>query len=621
MFKKFLPKFFSIFFIFFLGCSEQESNDAPPDIDNQEINLDPQDIELSIQDGAYLEDEEILIGLPEGLNYGLIKVYVNSEVILELPKGELIFRVTPENFNDGIVEMKIEIIGNGKVIGTKVANIKIDNNGPQVDFGILIEDSSICEGLSLPLNISDQISEITSIKAFWGQEEIEQFSPMDSDFSFEFDSSKLGIGEQYLKLELEDARNNITVDSILVKLAKKITQINFPDGFVRPGVDEIHVILSASDGSFINSVTHSSGLAETLPICSDIEIGEADEFILTFVSDFEDVVYGIYPYHNLTLDAVGSEINLAKRSGGLSPGTVNIELPDYKEGDYIRASGQWSSALNYQGNILSGHFSRNYTLESLGSNKFFIMNFNPDIIESYKWAFIEDPHTVFKLEDKDFSANDVINSNIEMVGTNLDPFLAVYGFENETHFDAMVSHMIYWNPRLNRFNGYDYSYANIFYDVLYSIKVSNYSIEGIGAPPSTVTVPNSSIDYSFQNNTLSFSGLPNFEVGRAQFRNTDNAHIFVEMYFNGASSDIVMPEMPEFLGNQVTDIVNGGALDIVQCVAEDYTYINNYKEYITNIVVPSIPFYKVSPSRERIFKSSVSTSLLPMTEFPFYERF
>jgi hypothetical protein len=620
MIKKYLKTIFLLCLIFF-SCSKQENNNVPTDNENATVVINPQDIELSIEDNSYLEPGKILIKLPEDVSHDMINVYLNSELIQELPDDSLSFEITLNNFADGAYVMKIEIIAKDKVIGTKSLNIKIDNNGPEVDFGYLLENNFVCGRMVLLPDIADQVSKVSSVKVFWGQEEIEQLSSTNSDYSFELDSSSLPLGEKYLKLEMQDERGNLTKDSVLVNLAKKITQINFPDGFVRPGVDEIHVILSESDGTYVSSVTHSSGVAETLSICSTVELDQSSEFILTFVSDFEDVVYGIYPYHNLTLNSVGSEINLAKRSGPTSTSTLEIELPDYKDGDYIRASGQWSSALNYQGNILSGHFSSNFTDESLESNNFFIMNFNPDIKESYKWAYIENPHTYFKLDDKDFNSNNVVNSDLNIVGSSLEPYLAVYGFENETHFNSLITHMLYWNPRLNKNNGFDYSYADIFYNVFYSIKVSNYSIEGLGHPPATVYVPNNSINYSFQNNKLSFSGLSDFEVGRAQLRNTDDAHIFVEMFFDGTSTEVVMPKLPEYLGSHVVDIVNNGALEITQCVVENYTNISNYDEYITNIFVPSVPFYKVSPSREKVFKSSVSTSLLPMTEFPFHERF
>ncbi len=619
MSKKISILFSILCILFFLRCSKQEGEDNQTE--GETVILNSGDIEVSIDENAYLKAEEIAIDLPEGLDYSSIRIYLDSKLVLDLPKGELQFELTPENIPDGVVEMKIEIIDNESIIGSKTINVKIDNNGPSVDFGTLLEDSFVCGGGSIPLEVSDEVSKVASVIAYWGQEEIGQLSQRDSNSSFEMDFSELSLGERYLKLEMEDERNNRTVDSVLVKLAKKITQINFPEGFVRPGIDEIHVILSDSDGAFISSVTHSSGVAESLSICSTVEFDQSSEFILTFVSEFESALYGIYPYHNLTLALMGNEINLPQRSAPKSTSTVEIELPDSQQGDYVRASGQWSSALNYQGNILSGHFSRNYMVESLGSNNFFVMNFNPDIRDSYKWAFIEDPHTFFKLEDKDFSVDNVYRSQLNIVGTSLSPYLAVYGFENESHFNSLITHMLYWNPSLNRNNGYDYSYADIFYDVLYSIKVSNYSIEGLGTPPTTVSVPNRLIDYTFQDNMLQFSGLSDFEVGRAQFRNTEDAHILVEMYFDGMSTEVVVPEMPEFLGSKVTDIVNNGALEIRQCVVENYINISDYEAYITNIAMPSIPFYKVSPSRERIFKSSVSTSLLPMMEFPFYGRF
>ena len=621
---KFPKTIFLLSVMLLFSCSKEDngiqSDDIPIENEDITVSIDAEAIEISIENNSYLISEVVTIALPPEVNHDFINVYLNSELIQKLTDNSLSFEIDFTDIQDGVYELKIEIIAANEVIGRKTLNVKIDYNGPVVDFGHLLDDNLICGNTILSPEIVDAVSKVSSVKVFLEQTQIAEFTNS-ADYSVVIDTQNLPLGERYLRFEMLDERRNMSQDSVQVKFAKKMLQINFPDGFVRPNVDEMHVILSKPDGSFVSSVTHSSGIAESLSICSTVEFEDTSEFILTFITDFQDKVYSIFPYHNLTLNSLGSEITLANRARPLSSKTVEIELPDYEEGDYIRSSGPWSSALNYQGNVLSGHFSSKFTYESLDTESFFIMNFNPDIERSYKWAFIENPHTFFKLKGDDFSSNNVVYSNLNIVGTGLAPFLSIYGFENESHFDSLVAHMLYWNPRLNQSNGYDFGYPDTFYDIFHSVKVSNYSIEGLGAPPSIINVPDKTIDYTFENNKLSFSGSPDFEVGRAQFNNLDDAHVFVEMFFDGSSEELFMPELPSFLGSQVVDIVNGGSLEIKQVVVEDYATIANYNEYISKIVVPSVPFYTVSPSRERIFKSSVSTSLLPMTEFPFHERF
>ena len=88
--------------------------------------------------------------------------------------------------------------------------------------------------------------------------------------------------------------------------------------------------------------------------------------------------------------------------------------------------------------------------------------------------------------------------------------------------------------------------------------------------------------------------------------------------FDGSRNLVVVPKLPsDIVPEQIANAFNSGNFQIEQGVAEDNSDFSTYKEYIQNVFVTSKPFLLTSPSRKRIFKSSISTQLLPIREFPY----
>ncbi|UII79058.1 Ig-like domain-containing protein [Flagellimonas sp. CMM7] len=608
------PFICAVLVLLVVSCGSEES-----ETDNNEPNLNSSDIQISILENAVLSGSNITVNLPDDNTINLLNVYLDEDLINTFSSPPYQFSIDPKAYLEGNHQLKIEVLFQNKVIGTRVLNVKVDNSGPTLSLEGIQENQKICGTQLIVPDITDEFSSVSKVEVFLDNEPVATFENT-SSHSFNLNTENYALGSNVLKFVMEDDLGNTTADSLNILIARKVLDLNIPGGFIRTGTEKLHAILSDADGNNIDYATHSSGKAETLTLCTSTEMTNDTEYILSFVDDFDSQIFNFYVYGNLSKMIVGDEISFSPRSSPTSASFVDLTLPDYEDGFYIRATTPWSSMIYYNDSF-SGHYSTNFTISELGFDKVFIMYYNRDLGRSYQWAFIEDLSTKTSLSAEDFNSSDVIHDFLTVNGTSQSPFLSIYGFESENHFNTMSGHMLYWNSSLNSVNNNDYSYANIFDHTIFSLKVSNYGIDGAGAPPKSVTVPGQTISYQFQNNGISFNGIPNYEVGRVRLSNFNDAHINMEFIFDGQATDIAVPKLPEgIFPSKVTDVFENGSLETVQGLAENYENMNNYEEYISKIFVPSIPFYIVSPKRERIFYSNVGPNLLPIHEFPFFER-
>jgi len=620
MFNKTLL-FLSAFFLLF-SCT---SDETPPE-DEKEIIQDVL-IELNIENDVVVSSDEIVITVTGDAPISNLEVLLDSGLLQNFSAPPYSLIIDPSNYEDGAHTLEVAVYSNGEKVGSKTITIKIDNSGPSLVLTNIRNNEVICDEISITSQINDAFSEVEKIEVYLDETLLfESFEASNSTFSLTPDQHP--AGDSNLKFVMEDELGNISKDSINIKIGKKILAINFPDNFARNGTDTMHVILSDANGKFLDSKTHS-GQMETLEFCSSEEFGNDTEFMLSFVGDFQESIYGFTVYSNLTKNILGGDITMPARTAGVQPAFPDLDVSFYDNNYYMRGTPPWGSMI-YHSQTFSGHVSRTFSNAALGTNKTFIQYYNKFQENDYQWAFIEDIHTRFSLEAEDFTSDNVIHGSIAVNGSFLRPFMSIHGYENEAHYNALSGHMIYWNPSLlGNSTGYNYSYANIFDFMVYSFKVKNYTIEGAGAPPASVTVPNSSIDYTYLGDTFSFTGLPQYEVGRLRLKGTNSGQITtenplvnMEFIFNGESTQVILPEIPDGLFPAETkEVFDTKAFEVVQGAAENYSSLIDYGDYISKVLVAGKPFFKVADKRERIFKSSVGTQFLPTNEFPFYERF
>lgn len=413
------------------------------------------------------------------------------------------------------------------------------------------------------------------------------------------------------------------IEEIPVNLGEEIVSIEFPDNFIRDN-QKFHVILSDNEGKLIDFETHSKS-KETLKLYMKEDFNESLQFTLTFieVSVYNLSIYNIYVYSNLTKSMLNGGISFLPKPFPLSGGSVNIETKNLNY-DILNASGYGYSMVNIN-NKLSGHYTSKFNTD-LVFNNVFIKYYDPSDITNnrYKWNFTNNISEINLLEEGDFRTDKVEIRHLETNVPSELPLLELYGYENDLLFNQIAGHKIYSAniPAFGFGSNHYYSYADIFPKTSYSLCFSNYSLFGLGVPPTNIEVPNKTISSErTETNKITFSGIENFEVGRISLDNS-TPYLNIELIFDGKTTDVIIPEIPNnLLEDNVQNIINSGQLRQVQVIAEDYESFDNYNNYINNVLKTSSPFYIKSPKRERVCKSYISNLILPVNEFPHLERF
>ncbi len=417
-----------------------------------------------------------------------------------------------------------------------------------------------------------------------------------------------------------DVNDSIDPDENDVDLGEKVFSIEYPSHFVNPETT-FHVILSDASGNFLDSKTYKD-IEDTISLYSKQEFNDNTSFTLTFISSFDNAIYSLYVYSNITKAALGELIVFQPGSFPLSTSLVDIQTKELN--DHILNAKGHGYAMTQINNKLSGHYSPKFN-QNLGPENIFVKYYDPNDVlnDSYKYILTNSIDGFSELNEFDLK-NDQIES--KQLSTNRPenlPLLLMYGYENEKLFNQISGHQIYdtYIPTFGFGGNHYYAFPNIFYKTSYSLSFPKYSLFGLGTPPATVNVPDETISSSFLNSNLTFSGHEGFEVGRIRLDNSD-LNLNIEFIFDGSSKDIVIPTIPDdLISENIANTINDGKLRLVQAIAEDYHSFDSYYDYLENVFKNSTPFYLSSPTRERLYESYISTQLLPVHEFPHPERF
>lgn len=391
-----------------------------------------------------------------------------------------------------------------------------------------------------------------------------------------------------------------------------LLKVNVPFGSVRKNIDKLHIILYDEQDNAIAFQTHSSGEEEQLLLYSEADIGLTEKISIAFITNFKNEVFSSRIYKDINLTMLGDALDLALTAGGAKTGFVEIPIQGQESRWDLRSSGKGYSIIGID-NVLQG----NYTFDlynDLGLDTAYLQYYNVDNIYeySYKYLTIEELSALNAIDVTTFTSENVRSGSIEIDAPYQNAYLQIYGYESLAKFKAGSGHRICFNPALLDFYGIYYSYADIFPYTKYSVQFKNYEIEGIGNPPQELTEPQSEIDYSYSDGTIAYTGLPDYEVGRFYLRQQGSIYMTTTLIANGNSTSITVPEIPAgLLENNLENSLKVDQLQFVQAAAENYDGFESYEHYITNTLKLGQPYGLISDKRERIWKSSISQSLLP----------
>lgn len=210
--------------------------------------------------------------------------------------------------------------------------------------------------------------------------------------------------------------------------------------------------------------------------------------------------------------------------------------------------------------------------------------------------------------------SNVRSGSIAINAPNELAYLQIYGYENLDFLNADIGHRICFNPAILDFNGIYYSYADIFPYTRFILQYRNYEIETGGMIPEEVPLPDKEINYLFNGGTISYSGLTDHEVARFYLRTQEASYqARVIILADGETTEVTVPELPyELFGaGGIENPFDIRTFEFVQAAAENYEEFNSYEDFIEATLGRGDLYYLSPIKRERIFKSSVSPSLLP----------
>ncbi|PCH99706.1 MAG: hypothetical protein COB81_10425 [Flavobacteriaceae bacterium] len=607
-----------IVLLFLTSCSIEDTIPTPV--------LDSSGIVLNIGNLEVLMEKTISITFGDGITIDSVLVSVDLELkkSIYLPPYE--YKLNGTAYSDGEHQLKIEAFQKKKIPVSRTVRFRADNTGPFISDIRVEPNQVICDKLLFNPIIEDAVSKVKNVQ-FLINDSIVTDIQESTNYSFEIDPSLYQEGPLKLKFIMEDTVGNVSADSIMVLIRKPILKIHVPNEFTRASVEKLIIVLSDNEGNFIDSKEYSNQ-SETLKFCQG-DLSPDEEYMLTFFEIFDNSIYNVFCYSNLSKNKIGNEITLKARPLTNTHASINLNTEGLNLAGIISASGQGYSMVNID-NVLDGTLTTSYA-NDLGSSNTLITAYSTQT-EDYKWAFIDHLENLSSLNPSDFTNDQVISNTIDFNTSVANPFLRIYGFENSELMNVFSGHNLF-KSQMSKVSSQEYKYhfPDIFSNYLYSVSAGNYYKEGLGLPAQSIAIPQQSVDFSMTGSLLNFQGISNYEVGKIRLKNqtqsdinisSDNPSVIVEFIFDGSRNSIIIPKLPDglFEGN-IDEIFNNAAFSPVQAIAENYESYDTYADYLQNVLISSNPYYLTSNSRERVFKSMVSSHILPVWEYPYNTRF
>lgn len=399
-----------------------------------------------------------------------------------------------------------------------------------------------------------------------------------------------------------------------IPLGNLLFTIEIPDNFVRKDVDKIHFVIYDANDVVLDHKTHFSGFAESLEFYSELPLEDSAIYSLSRISNFQESIFTVRLYKDLTGAQLKKGIQFQKNNTDRSTNILDLPISSLEEDHYIASQGSGYSFITSDGN-LSGHFSSDYS-NGLGSEYILLKYDESGEISNHKYRFIKSDSLkgLSTLDITTFIDDEARYRYVNFYNPYTRTLVKIFGYEDESKFENGSAHTVHASNNLSDFGGARYSYADIFHKYLSTVQSENYEIYQVGLPPEDLIVPDLSVDYSYSEGLISFTGIPEYEASRFLLRasTSNEIHVTTQVVANGNSKEVSIPEMPtDLFTGAVAEGLKVSKLSLQQGAAEDYEGFETYSEYISNTLMIDKPYYLSAPKRERIFKSSVSTQLLP----------
>jgi hypothetical protein len=584
----------------------------------QKIHIDdqiPTITDVSLEDGIVLSGNtnSVTFDVLDNEELSSVLVYINDNLNATINDANYVFNLDTSVLEEGENTFKIE----AKDLAGNTANHSVqfivDNTGPEITLGSLKDGQLIDEMIPLSPVVADAYSDVSLVEIYFDDELI-YTSEDASEIIYNLDPNNYPAGESILKIRTIDSLGNSSEMEWSVKVVRLLIKITIPDGYLSPNIQTNHfVFASESDGSVID-------LKEIIFETREVKLyanGEFDiekDFTVTFASlgrnGVASYLFSVAHVNRQNLKQLN--LSVPKRYSGV--GATYYPINGFSETTQLFCFGRdyYFSSSEAGETLIQNFVPSNHSSES---GPIYIYGFNP-LNNFYNYQFVDRPiDSNFEINFSDFDVQNLVEGQLT---TSPADFLnnarsfTLYGFRSQEDLDNDIYHQLWsYGYGQNISSPFIYQVNTLFYEYAHELIIGNYQAKGAGLPPDITVIPDWSIDYTFQNNSVSLtkSGAGHF-VGELYLEGGYDVGVPYQwnVYFDSnKDEDIVLPNIPEVL--QVYPFYNlyqDKALELGRVGLRKYDNMNSYNDYLEQIIKANKAFRRSAPRYESIFSGNTT---------------
>lgn len=584
----------------------------------QKIHIDdqmPTITDVSLEDGSVVNgnSNSVIFNVMDNEELSSVLVYINDNLNATINDENYVFNLDTSVLEDGENTFKIEAKDLAGNTATHSVEFIADNTGPEIILGSLQDGAFIDEVTILSPEVADAYSDVSLVEMYFDDELI--YTTEDaSEIIYNFDPNDYPAIEAILKIRTVDSLGNSSEIEWGVKVVRLLLKLVIPDGYLSPNIQTNHfVFASEADGSLID-------MKEIIFETREVRLyanGEFDiekDFTVTFASlgsnGVASYLFSVAHVNRQNLN----QMNLAvpKRYGG--DGATYYPINGFSETTQLFCFGRdyYFSSSEAGETLIQNFVPSNHSTES---GPVYIYGFNP-LNNFYNYQFVDRPiASNFEINFSDFSVQDLVDRQLTTSPTdylNNAHSFTLFGFRSQEDSDNDIYHQLWsYGYGQNMGSTLTYQLNTLFYGYAHELIIGNYQAKGIGLPQDITVIPDWSVDYAFQNNSVSLT-------------KSGAGHVVGELYLEGGydvsapyqwnvffdsnkDEDIVLPNIPEVLQDYpFYNLYQDNALELGRVGLRKYDNINSYPDYLEQIIKTNKAFHKSAPRYESIFSGNTT---------------
>ncbi|MEH6682001.1 MAG: Ig-like domain-containing protein [Sediminicola sp.] len=593
----------------------------------QTIHIDdkmPTITDVSLVSGSVLHGNvnSILFDVMDNQELSAVSIYLNDDLQATFNDANYIFNLDTSKLPDGENTFKIEAVDPAGNIGRHIVQFIVDNQGPEITLETLQEGQLIDAPIILSPVVVDAYSKISSVEIYFDGELVYS-SDGSEEIDYNFEPENYPAGAAMFRIRTIDELGNANEMERNIAIVRLLLKLTIPEGYLSPHISTNHfVIASEMDGSLLDM---KEIILETreIKLSTSEEFDIEKEFVITFASLGKNGVASyLYSIANVNRKSI-EELNLSVPKRYTVQGTTGYTINGFSEQTQLSAFGRdyQLSSSEVGEPLITSFIPSNHASET---GPIYVYGFNP-LNNFYNYQFVKRPISPdYPMNFTDFEVQHLETKQLTTTPSdflNNDRYLTLYGYRTQEDMDGQVYHQL-WSYGYGQSitTSFTYQLNTQFYGYAHDLIIGNYRSKGVGLPSDVTIIPNWSVEYTFQNNSVSLT-------------KSGTGHIVGEIYLEGGydigvpyqwnlffdsnrEGDIVLPNIPESLQDYpLYNLYQTNNIELGRVGLIKYDNIGTYGDYLEQIIKANKAFTKSSPRFESIFSGNTTQTFGNMDFF------